>query len=142
MSWDKTGRETDLLTWKDVMEVNSYVYTVGSDGENFLKGLKEGKILGRKCPKCGKVYVPPRMYCEECFVENGEYLELKEAYLETFTVVYYDSDGNRLEKPVTIGLIRFHGASGGLLAYLDGVPEIGRKVEIETYDIPLRVRVK
>ncbi|MEM4372343.1 MAG: zinc ribbon domain-containing protein, partial [Metallosphaera sp.] len=67
MSWDKRGRENELVTWKDVMEVERYVYTAGPDGEKFLRGLREGKILGRKCPRCGRIYVPPRMYCEDCF---------------------------------------------------------------------------
>ena len=27
--------------------------------EKFYLGLEEGKILGRKCPKCGHVEFPP-----------------------------------------------------------------------------------
>ncbi len=142
MSWDKVGKETELLTWKDVMEVSSYVYTVGVDGENFVKGLKQGKVLGRKCPKCGRVYVPPRKYCEKCFVENGDYVEVANPYLDSFTVVYYDSEGRKLDKPVTLGLVRFEGTVGGLLAYVEGEPRLGGRVEIIAYDMPLRVRVK
>ncbi|ABP94445.1 MULTISPECIES: Zn-ribbon domain-containing OB-fold protein [Metallosphaera] len=140
MSWDKRGRENELVTWKDVMEVERYVYTAGPDGEKFLRGLREGKILGRKCPRCGRVYVPPRMYCEDCFVENGEYVEVKEAYLDSFTTIYYDNADRRLDQPITVGLVRFKGASGGLLAIVQGIPEIGKKVEIVEYGIPLRVR--
>ncbi|WP_409366381.1 Zn-ribbon domain-containing OB-fold protein [Metallosphaera sp. D4-4] len=140
MSWDKRGRENELVTWKDVMEVERYVYTAGPDGEKFLRGLREGKILGRKCPRCGRVYVPPRMYCEDCFVENGEYVEVKEPYLDSFTTIYHDNADRRLDQPVTVGLVRFKGASGGLLAIVQGIPEIGKKVEIVEYGIPLRVR--
>jgi len=47
-----------------------YSYTAGQALSVFLNGLKEGKILGRKCNKCGRIYVPPRMYCEDCFVPH------------------------------------------------------------------------
>ncbi|MCG3108926.1 hypothetical protein L3N51_01216 [Metallosphaera sp. J1] len=140
MSWDKHGKEDELLTWKDVMEVERYVYTVGPDGEAFLRGLREGKILGRKCPRCGRVYVPPRLYCEYCFLENGEYVEVKEPYLDSFTTIYFDNREKRLDEPITVGLVRFKEATGGLLAIVQGIPEIGKKVEILEYSIPLRVR--
>ena len=34
----------------------------------FLTALRdEKKIMGSKCPKCNKVFVPPRASCEQCF---------------------------------------------------------------------------
>ncbi|MCI2415768.1 MAG: Zn-ribbon domain-containing OB-fold protein [Candidatus Aramenus sp.] len=119
-----------------------YSYTAGQALSKFLLGLKDGKILGRKCPKCGRVYVPPRMYCEKCFVENVDYVEVANPYLDAFTVVYYDNEGRKLDKPVTLGLVRFEETVGGLLAYVEGEPRLGGRVEIVAYDIPLRVRVK
>ena len=29
----------------------------------FVEQLLDGKIIGRKCPECGQVYVPPKGYC-------------------------------------------------------------------------------
>ncbi|CUQ48174.1 Predicted nucleic-acid-binding protein containing a Zn-ribbon [Dorea longicatena] len=34
--------------------------------EKFYLGLEEGKILGRKCPKCGHVEFPPVYACNNC----------------------------------------------------------------------------
>jgi len=119
-----------------------YSYTAGQALSVFLNGLKEGKILGRKCTKCGRIYVPPRMYCEDCFVENGEYVEAKGPYLDTFTIIYEDDEGRRLEKPLVIGLIRFRGCSGGLLGSVEGELKAGSEVEIMEYGIPLRVKTK
>ena len=34
--------------------------------EKFYLGLEEGKILGRKCPKCGNVEFPPVYACNAC----------------------------------------------------------------------------
>lgn len=143
MSWDKIGIDEKLLSWKDVMEVEEYEYTAGVAGEEFLKKLSEGKILGAKCPKCGKVYVPARLYCEDCFVKT-EFTELKEIkpYLDTYTIIYADNQGNKLEKPQVIGLVRFKGTVGGILAFVEGEPRIGSEVEILQYTIPLTVRLK
>jgi len=38
--------------------------------------LKEKKFLGKKCPKCLKVLVPPRKTCPYCFVETGDWVDL------------------------------------------------------------------
>lgn len=146
MSWDKIGTEGKLLSWTEVMEVEEYEYTAGVAGEEFLKKLEERKILSSRCPRCGKVYVPARLYCEDCFV-RAEFKELDEKgenkpYLDTYTIVYADDNGNKLEKPQIIGLVRFKGTIGGLLAFIDGEPRIGSEVEILQYTIPLLVKVK
>jgi uncharacterized OB-fold protein len=36
------------------------------------EAIAEGRIVGHKCPSCGKVYVPPRGYCPLCAVPTGE----------------------------------------------------------------------
>ena len=44
------------------------VYTVGIAGERFFRALKdEGKIMGTRCARCDVMYVPGRLYCEQCF---------------------------------------------------------------------------
>jgi len=142
MSWDKVGRDDKLLSWKDNMEVEEYVYTVGYAGEEFFKGLKEGKIIGSKCPKCGRIYVPATLYCEECFMKT-EFTEVKgRAYLDSYTIVYKDFEGNTLPNPQVIGFVRFEGTIGGLLAIVEGEPKPNGEVEIISFEIPLRVRNK
>ncbi len=37
-----------------------YEYTPGAATTRFLTGIGQKKILGERCPVCGKVYVPPR----------------------------------------------------------------------------------
>ena len=143
MSWEKIGKEDNLLTWKDKMGAEEYVYTTGVAGEEFFNGLKQKKIIGSRCPKCGKVYVPARLYCEDCFVKTN-FIEVNEkAYIDSYTIIYKDDEGNKLEKPQIIALIRFGNTKGGLLAYVvEGEVEIGKEVEILEYKIPLIVRVK
>ena len=35
-------------------------YAASPEESKFFRGLAEGKLLGQRCPKCQKVYVPPR----------------------------------------------------------------------------------
>lgn len=37
-----------------------YTISAGETLSRFLAGLVEGRLLGRRCPGCKKVYVPPR----------------------------------------------------------------------------------
>ena len=38
----------------------------------YADGLLEGRIVGHKCPQCGRVYVPPKGYCTLCVIPTGE----------------------------------------------------------------------
>ena len=44
--------------------------------EKFYLALEEGKILGRKCPKCGNVEFPPVYACNECGNYKTEWYEI------------------------------------------------------------------
>ncbi|NON63098.1 DNA-binding protein, partial [Acidianus sp. RZ1] len=81
------------------------------------------------------------MYCEDCFEELDEYVTLRSPYIDSFTTIYYDDEGNKLDKPVSIAIIRFEGVKGGLLAYVEGEANQNKNVEIISYDIPLKVKV-
>ena len=37
-----------------------YQVVAGRDLSRFLAALAEGRFLGKRCPTCHKVYVPPR----------------------------------------------------------------------------------
>ncbi len=70
-----------------------YLYTVGISGEKFFKGLKEQKLIGNTCEACNFTYLPPKMFCEDCFDELGDetYKELKtEGEIVSFSQVFYD----------------------------------------------------
>ena len=44
--------------------------------EQFYQNLEEGKIMGRKCPKCGHVEFPPVYACNECGSLETEWYEI------------------------------------------------------------------
>jgi long-chain acyl-CoA synthetase len=58
----------------------------------FLNGLKEKKIFANKCPRCGRLQVPPREVCAECVVRVTEFVEVgPEGMLTTPDITYYAS---------------------------------------------------
>ncbi|MFX1487090.1 MAG: Zn-ribbon domain-containing OB-fold protein [Promethearchaeota archaeon] len=134
MSTEKIRDPRDIKHWLGNMETD-YVYTLGVAGERFFREIKENaKILGAKCEKCNIVFVPPKMYCERCFGECKDWVEVKnEGTVHTYTVVYVDDKNEPLEKPVIFAFVEITGAEGGFIHMLGEVnPEdvfIGMEVE-------------
>ncbi|KUO83650.1 MAG: DNA-binding protein, partial [Thermoproteus sp. CIS_19] len=84
-----------------------YEYTTGEALGRFLAGLKEGKILGTYCAKCGRVFVPPRMYCSYCFREVDGWVEARdEGVVVTGVMSYISATRARLERPVAVGVVK------------------------------------
>ena len=57
---------------------------------HFADELAKGRIIGHKCPACGKVYMPPRGYCPLCVVETTAEDEVEVAdrgTVTTFSVI-------------------------------------------------------
>src|SRR4029077_3119453 len=52
---------------------------------HFGQELAKGRIIGHKCPQCGKVYMPPRGYCPLCVDETTEADEVEVANVGTIT---------------------------------------------------------
>lgn len=84
-----------------------YEYSAGQATSKYLEGLKEGKIIGRKCNKCGRVYVPPKMYCEDCFRPTDKWVEVKdEGIVETAVASFISWTREKIEEPEIVGTIR------------------------------------
>lgn len=135
MPLDKVTQVAQTKPWHDEIPVYGQ-YTFGIAGERFFREIKDnGRIMGAKCAKCDLIYVPPRIYCERCFSELTEWLEISTpGVIHTFTASYVDLDGNRLEEPVIVALVKFDGVYGGLVHHLREVEaaevSIGMPVEM------------
>ncbi len=100
----------------------------------FLRGLEEGRFLGRACPSCGRVLVPPRLFCERCFRPTTRWVPVGDTgVVQTFSLCHVSWDMRRLERPEIPAVIALDGSDGGLLHRLGEVrPEdvrIGMAVE-------------
>jgi uncharacterized OB-fold protein len=113
---ERTTDPRALRHWPGNIEAD-YVYTSGVAAERFFRELRDhGRILGTRCPKCGTQWLPPKLFCERCFVETKDWVEAPpEGRVIAVCVVRVDLDGNPLPKPETWGLIRFEGFEGGFV---------------------------
>ena len=116
--------------------VLKYSWTSGVAISRFLDGLKEGQLWARKCHKCWRVMIPPRMYCEEDFRPTDEWVRVKNTgIVNTFSISYVNNDASRRKKPIVVSVIEIDGASPGMgILHLLGEVEpskveIGMKVE-------------
>ena len=74
--------------------------------KDYNEALKQNRLLGLKCKKCGTVTTPPKMVCRECAGSDMEITELKGAgKIKTFTTVYVPSEGREEETPYIIVLV-------------------------------------
>lgn len=104
------------LTWR---------YAAGSQFTRFFRALKEdGRILALRCPRCRRVYLPPRPLCGNCFRRMEEWVSVgPQGTLRAFTVVYFPfldpTTGQPRPVPFGMGLIQLDGADTTLNHYLD-----------------------
>jgi uncharacterized OB-fold protein len=112
----------DALTWKGDMPITSR-YTAGMAGERFFREIKDNaKLWGTRCTECDLVYLPARLYCERCFSQLEEWVEVSTSgHVHTFTVVHLDLDGNPLPEPQVMAFVRIDGTDGGLVHFLGEV---------------------
>jgi uncharacterized OB-fold protein len=103
------------LTWR---------YGAGAHFREFIAALRErAQILGRRCPVCSRVYLPPRVVCGNCYAELREWVEVKETgTVRAFTVVHTPiidpTTGQPRPLPYAMALIQLDGADTTLNHYL------------------------
>jgi uncharacterized OB-fold protein len=104
----------------------------------FVDNLLEGRIIGHKCPSCGRVYVPGKGYCPLCVVATTDKDEVELTDRGTVTgftiitpVAYY---GQKATEPFVYASVLLDGAD----TPLGGQDVIG----IPHEDIRMGLRVK
>jgi uncharacterized protein len=88
-----------------------YEHTASPEESRFLRGLAEGRLLGQRCPACGKVYVPPRGACPTDGVPTTDEVELPDhGTVTTFCVVNVPYPGQRVTPPYVAAAVLLDGA--------------------------------
>ena len=130
------------VIFEDWYPKTEYAWDTGVAIGKFFAGLKEGKLLGRKCNECGRIMIPPRMFCEWCFRETDEWVELKDTgTVNTFSISFVDKDVNRIEKPIVPAVIEIDGASKGM-GIMHILGEVGDTKEEILKNVKIGMKVK
>jgi len=90
--------------------------------------------MATRCPQCRILYLPPRLYCEQCFSELTEWEQVRNhGHVHSFTVLHLDLDGKPLPEPQIYAVVQLEGTHGGLIHRLGQVrpdaAQIGMAVE-------------
>ena len=108
--------------------------SAGTAASKFLRGLAQGKIMGQKCPVCGKVYVPPRGSCPIHGVPTEEEVEVgPKGTVTTFCVVNIAFSDLAPEVPYVCAQVLLDGADLALFGLISEMParevRMGLRVE-------------
>jgi uncharacterized OB-fold protein len=78
---------------------------------SYLTGLKDGRLIGQRCPHCRKVYIPPRGACPVDGVPTEEEVELPDrGIVTTFCIVNVPFLGQRIKPPYVAAYVLLDGA--------------------------------
>ncbi|MDG6995392.1 MAG: Zn-ribbon domain-containing OB-fold protein [Nitrososphaerota archaeon] len=113
-----------------------YSWASGVAVSRFLSELKNGRLVARKCNKCKRVMIPPRMFCEDCFRDTDEWVYVKDTgIVNTYSIAHVGADASRLSTPLYVSVINFDGASE-LMGFLHLLGEVSES------DIKIGMRVQ
>lgn len=78
--------------------------------EQFYKCLTQGKLMAGKCQKCGKIHLPPRPLCDNCYSQEFTWVEVHgKGKLLTYTVINIAPQQFQELAPYAVGIVEFEG---------------------------------
>jgi uncharacterized protein len=112
----------------------AYDYAASPEETKFFLGLAEGKLFGQRCPKCQKVYIPPRGACPVDGVPTTDEVELPDrGTVTTFCIVNVPFLGQKIEPPYVSAYVLLDGAD---IAFLHLI------LDIDAADVRMGMRVE
>lgn len=130
----ETKEEVELLTISSGEAFQPFNWSVGKYGSRLLNEIKENKrFVGIKCPKCSKVYIPPRKVCGACYVAMDEIVPLSdEGEIVTCAIIEFGfvdpSTGFQQPVPYGYAFIKLDGADTMIPHFIDSTDP--KKVKI------------
>ncbi|MCL7382705.1 MAG: Zn-ribbon domain-containing OB-fold protein [Thaumarchaeota archaeon] len=101
--------------------------------KKFWDGLREGKIYGTKCRRCGKLYFPPVADCGECYSSEMDWVELSgEGEIVTFTHIIVRPTSFQDQQPYTVAIAQLK----------EGVKALAWLKDVKRKDIKVGMKVK
>ena len=75
--------------------------------EQFYKHLAQGKLMAGKCMKCGKIHLPPRPLCDNCFSQEFTWTEISgKGKLLTYTIIHVAPQQFQALAPYAVGIVQ------------------------------------
>jgi hypothetical protein len=75
--------------------------------EQFYKFMTQEKLMVGKCKKCGKIHLPPRPICDNCYSVEFTWTEISgKGKLLTYTVIHVAPPQFQALAPYTVGIVK------------------------------------
>jgi uncharacterized OB-fold protein len=75
--------------------------------EQFYKFLAQGKLMAGKCQQCGKIHLPPRPLCDNCFSQEFTWTPVPtKGKLLTYTVIHVAPQQFQDMAPYAVGIVQ------------------------------------
>ncbi|MEW9527234.1 Zn-ribbon domain-containing OB-fold protein [Microbispora sp. NPDC049125] len=115
-----------------------YRVTPGRALARFLEGVRDGVLLGGRCPRCDKVYVPYRLSCPACGSVIADEVEVADTGTITTFAINNLPDPRAPEVPFVSAYILLDGADTPMIALVAGVPahEVRQGMRVRAVWVP------
>jgi uncharacterized OB-fold protein len=91
------------------------------------------RIQGVRCPRCKCVLVPPREYCDTCYVRTAEWVDVADTgTIKAFSIIYLEFVGQVREPPYVYAEIVLDGAATRLIHTVGGIDVETAKERLHT----------
>jgi uncharacterized OB-fold protein len=115
-------------------KVNFSPFTKVTD---FAQYLKDGRLMGSKCKKCGATSFPPRADCEACMSGDFEFFEMSgKAKLHTFTKIVAAPTGFEELAPYIVGVVDLEEGGRALAWFGETIKEEEINIGMELQMVP------
>jgi hypothetical protein len=99
---------------------------------DFLAGVRAGRLTAIRCGTCGAAAIPPKQFCPECGQRAWEPLALSgKGTVASFTVIRVAPRGHAAEAPYAIAAVQLD----------EGVSLLGRVVDVPLDALAVGLRV-
>lgn len=126
--------DKDPITMLVVPSAIEIQHTASAPESTFLRALEEGKLLGARAGKDGKLYFPPREADPATGRPMTEFVELPDkGTVTTFAIINIPFAGQRIKPPYVAAYVLLDGAD---------IPFLHLVTEIEAGDVRMGMRVE
>jgi uncharacterized OB-fold protein len=111
VDWPRVVERSEPVTMTITPVRLRYEHTASAAESSYLHGLAEGRLIGQRCPTCGKVYIPSRGVCPADGVPTDTEVELSDTgTITTFSIVNVGYPGQRVTPPYVAAAVLLDGA--------------------------------
>ena len=125
-------QKTNNPLWIDVRDIDLRYQIPVKKVSKFFEGLKQGKVLATKCPKCGEIYFPPQDDCPKCRISNLDWVEMpKEGEIIAYTIINVKPPSFSHYQDYIVGIARMSNNINVLAWVMAKEVKVGMKVRLE-----------